>query len=166
MKRLAIILMAALVALVSCNKEDGNLDGRWNAPRSDEQPDDTAVALIFSGNKLDLYICSYGWHFEGTYTYADEVINYKITKAYAALTNVEKDEHGKIISYHGGIDSIDHNTLEPNPEFAWYDMLDYRPDLYEEYTDMLSSFTFEIIGDGKAKSNMIGLMDSTFSKVK
>ena len=165
MKKLIILALSAVFALASCTK-DANLDGKWNAPRDDSRPDDTAVSLIFKGNKLDLYICSYGWHFEGTYTYADEVINYKITKAYAALTNVEKDEHGKIIAYSGGIESIDHKTLELNPGYGWYDMLDYRPDLYEEYTDMLSSFTFEMIGDGKAKSNMIGLMDSTFSKVK
>ncbi|MBR5924955.1 MAG: hypothetical protein IKZ60_05775 [Bacteroidales bacterium] len=167
MKRLAIILMTALVALVSCSKDDTNLEGRWNAPRSDEQPDDTAIALIFSGNKLDLYICSYGWHFEGTYTYADKTVKYNVTKAYSALTDVEIDERtGMIVAYSGGIESIDHNTLKPNAGYGWYDMLIYRPDLYEEYKDMLSSFTFEITGNGKAKSDVIGLMGSTFTKVK
>jgi len=165
MKKLFILALSAVIALASCTKE-GNLDGKWSAPRTDDQPDDIAVGLIFDGNKLDLYICSWGWHFEGTYTYANETVKYNITKGYAALSNVEKDEDGKIIGYHGGIDAIDHKTLELNPGFDWYDMLDYRPDLYEEYVESLSSFSFEIVADGKAKSNMIGLMDSTFSKVK
>ena len=167
MKRLAIILMTALVALVSCNKDDASLDGRWNAPRNDDQPDDTAIALIFNGNKLDLYICSYGWHFEGTYTYSDKVIKYNITKGYAALTDVEiNQETGMIVAYSGGIESIDHQTLKPEAGYGWYDMTIYRPDLYEEYTDMLSSFSFELIGDNKAKSDMIGLKGSTFTKAK
>ena len=165
MKKFFILALSAVIALASCTKGE-DLEGKWNAPRTDERPDDIAVSLIFSGNKLDLYICSYGWHFEGTYTYANNTIKYNITKAYAALANVEKDEDGKIIAYSGGIESIDHSTLKPNAGYDWYDMLDYRPDLYEEYTDMLSSFTFEQIGNGKAKSDMIGLMDSTFSKVK
>ena len=165
MKRLFILALSAIIALASCTK-GGDLEGQWNAPRDDSMPDDTAVSLIFKGNKLDLYICSYGWHFEGTYTYADNTVKYKITNGYAALADVEKDERGMIISYSGGIESIDHKTLKPNPGYFWYHMADYRPDLYEEYKDMLSSFSFEIIADGKATSDMIGLMGSTFSKVK
>lgn len=164
MKKLLIIAAAALMALVSCTKE-ASLDGKWNAPRHEETPDDIALSITFKGDNLDLYICSYGWHFVGTYTYADGVIKYKISKGYAALTHVEKDESGKIIAYSGGIESIDHKTLELNPGYDWYDMLDYRPDLYEEYTESLSSFSFEMIGNDKAKSNILG-MGGTFTKVK
>ena len=167
MKRLAIILMTAMAVLVSCNKDGANLDGRWNAPRSEDNPDDTAVAVIFSGNKLDLYICSYGWHFEGTYTYSGKVVKYNITKAYAALTDVRIDqESGMIVDYSGGIESIDHKTLKPETGYGWYEMTIYRPDLYDEYKEMLSSFSFEIIGNGRAESDMIGLKGSIFVKAK
>ena len=164
MKKFLILALSAVIALASCTKE-ANLEGKWNAPRHNDNPDDIALSLIFKGNKLDLYICSYGWHFEGTYSYADGVVKYDITKGYAALTDVEKDEHGKIIASAGGIDSIDHKTLEPYPSYAWYNMLDYREDLYEEYKEWLSSFTFEIGADGKAESNILG-MGGTFTKVK
>lgn len=164
MKKFLILALSAVIALASCTKE-ANLDGKWNAPRHEDQPDDIALSLIFKGNNLDLYICSYGWHFEGTYSYADGVIKYNITKGYAALTHVGRDEHGMIVEYSGGIESINHQTLEPNPEYGWYNMTEYRPDLYEEYTDMLSSFTFEIGSDGKARSNILGI-GGTFTKVK
>ena len=164
MKKFLILALSAVIALASCTKE-ANLDGKWNAPRHEDHPEDIALSLIFKGNNLDLYICSYGWHFEGTYSYADGVIKYNITKGYAALTDVGRDEHGMIVEYSGGIESINHQTLEPNPSYGWYNMLEYRPDLYEEYTDMLSSFTFEIGKDGKAKSNILGI-GGTFTKVK
>lgn len=166
MKKIFVLAIAALMAMVSCNKgADGNLDGKWTAPRHEETPDDIALSLIFKGNKLDLYINSYGWHFEGTYTYADDVIKYNISKGYASLTDVGKDEHGMIVEYSGGIESINHQTLEPSPGYDWYDMLIYRPDLYEEYSEWLSSFSFEIGSDGKARSDILG-MGGTFTKVK
>ena len=164
MKKLIILALSAIFALASCTK-DANLDGKWNAPRDDSRPNDIAVSLIFKGNKLDLYICSYGWHFVGTYTYADETIKYKITDAYVALSDVTLNEDGKTIKYaSSGIDGIDHNTLKPNPGYEWYDLILYRDDLYEEYVEWLSSFSFEIGADGKATSDILG-MGGTFTKV-
>lgn len=162
MKRLFILALSAIIALASCTKE-GNPDGKWNASLHGDT--DPTLSLIFDGNKLDVYINSYGWRFEGTYTYTNNVVDYKVTKGYAALADVVKDEDGMIIEYSGGYESVNHNTLKPNAGYGWYDMLDYRPDLYEEYSEWLSKFKFEMNGEGKAESDILG-MGGTFTKVK
>ncbi len=79
MKKFLILALSAVVALVSCTEDGGSLDGRWDAPRSEEMPDALIYSFVFGENSLDLYVHSYGWHCTGTYTYENDLIKYSIT---------------------------------------------------------------------------------------
>ncbi|MBR5703864.1 MAG: hypothetical protein IKX45_06415 [Bacteroidales bacterium] len=143
MKKLAIILMTALVALVSCNKDDANLDGRWNAPRH-PGGNDYVYSFVFKGNTLDIYVIAYGWHCTGTYTYSNNVVKYNITGIQQSLSEVEYDSEGKVIGHSGGgMGSLNQETLEPVEGNEWYDLGITRKDLLDEYKDNYSSFTFK-----------------------
>jgi hypothetical protein len=148
---------------------DGSLDGRWTAPRSSEQPDDIALVLDFSGNKLTLYIIAWGMRFEGTYTYASETVSYAITKGSKALTDVHYDGEGTMDSYSWNAGNLDANTLQLAEGYAWYDMtVASNPfnDLYLEYKESLASFNLKITGADQATSSYIVIPDVVLTKVK
>ena len=92
MKRLFLLLTVALVALVSCKKEDSDssLEGRWNVQKTET---DYSFSLIFKGNKLDVYIIAWGVHVSGTYTYANNEVTYNITSAQKASDIVFPELH-------------------------------------------------------------------------
>lgn len=164
MKKILFLLIAAMVALVSCDKADENLDGRWDAPRR-PGGDDYVFSMVFSGNKLDLYVIAYGWHCTGTYTYSDNVIKYNITGIQQSLTGVEFDEEGALISCSGGMESFNQTTLKPAEGYEWYDLGLNRQDLLEEYKDNYSSFTFKKTSATTAECNIMGPAESfTFTK--
>lgn len=165
MKRIFYLLSIALIALVSCQGQedkDVSLDGRWNAPRYEDTPNDYAVSLIFKGNKLDAYIIALGEHHEGTYTLVDNVINFNITKSYHAFSNVQFDDQGNRISYAWMDGDMDQETFELIPGCKWYGT-DVVGDLINGQ-DMLAKFSFEVDGNS-AKTDLFG-MDLVFHKAK
>ena len=148
---------------------DGSLDGRWTAPRFSGQPDDIALVLDFSGNKLTLYIIAWGMRFEGTYTYASETVSYAITKGYQALTDVHYNGEGTMDSYSWMAGNLDANTLQLAEGYAWYDMtVASNPfnDLYLEYKESLASFDLKMTGADQATSSYIVIPDVVLTKVK
>lgn len=148
---------------------DGSLDGRWTAPRSSEQPDDIALVLDFSGNKLTLYIIAWGMRFEGTYTYASETVSYAITKGSKALTDVHYDVEGKMDSYSWMAGNLDASTLQLAEGYAWYDMtVATNPfnETYLEYKESLASFDLKMTGADQATSSYIVIPDVVLTKVK
>lgn len=164
MKKLFIIALAAVFALVSCDKSGGNdtpgdtasLEGRWNAPRFEDNPQDIAFTLVFSGNKLELYPIAYGWRCTGTFTYSKNEITYTISNIEQCLTDVEYDEEHHMISYSGGMGSMDPKTLEPSAGYQWYGLGENRSDLLEEYKVNYSKFTFKLTSSTTAESNIMG----------
>ena len=167
MKRLFYLLSIAIIALASCQggedkDKDVSLDGRWNAARNAEQPSDYAVSLIFKGNKLDAYIIAWGHHFQGTYTFVNNVINYNITTATAAFQNVTFDDEGNRLSYSWMAGDMDQETFELAPGYQWYGE-DVMGDLIHG-KDILSKFTFEVDGD-TAKTDLFN-MGLVFRKAK
>ena len=166
MKRIIYLLSIALVALVSCNKTDDSstsLDGRWNAPRFADQPDDYAFSLIFKGNKLDAYIIAWGEHFEGTYTFADDVLKYNITKAYNAWSDVAFDDKGNMISWSWMAGDMDQETFKLIDGYDWYDMT--SEDLADRKS-ILSEFSFKVRGNTAVAGELFGIDGLTFYKVK
>ena len=148
---------------------DGSLDGRWTAPRFSGQPDDIALVLDFSGNKLTLYIIAWGMRFEGTYTYASETVSYAITKGYQALTDVHYNGEGTMDSYSWMAGNLDANTLQLAEGYAWYDMtVASNPfnNLYLEYKESLASFDLKMTGADQATSSYIVIPDVVLTKVK
>ena len=163
MKKILVFALAAVMALVSCGQKNdpsipaGSLEGRWNAPRSEEQPDDYCFSLVFSGtNKLELYVIAYGWRCTGTYTFSNDAIHYSITEISQSLSGVTFDEHGVINSGSGGMDSLNPDTLQPSEGYAWYPLNNNRQDLYDEYVVNYASFTFKLTSDTTAESNLMG----------
>ena len=164
MKKLFIIALAAVFALVSCDKSGGNdtpgdtasLEGRWNAPRFEDNPRDIAYSFVFKGNTLDLYVIAYGWHCSGTYTYSNDEISYSITQIQQSLTGVAYDAELDFWSYTGGMGSLDPNTLKPSEGYQWYDLGMNREDLLEEYKVNYAKFTFKLTSSTTADCNIMG----------
>jgi hypothetical protein len=163
MKKLFLILCTAIVALVSCTKDDESLDGRWNAPRFSEQPDDYAFSIIFEGNNLDLYIIAWGQHYKGTFTYSDGVINYTVTAAFQAYTDVSYDDQGNMTTWSWMAGDLDQYTLKLAEGYNWYDM---RPDELEQNKEMFASIKFRMQSPGVAVSDLFGIEELTFTKEK
>ena len=159
MKKLFLITLAALMALVSCNKgnnAEGSLDGRWNALRSTDNPNDYAMSLIFNGNKLDIYVIAWGWHWTGTYRYSDNEIMFTVDKAYQAYTDVSFDEDGNISSYSWEAGNLDGKTLKLADGFNWYELQRTRKDLYDEYKESFSEFDFVFTSTTTAMADPMG----------
>ena len=159
MKRLFLLLTVALVALVSCKKEDSDssLEGRWNVQKTET---DYSFSLIFKGNKLDVYIIAWGVHVSGTYTYANNEVTYNITSAQKAWTDVSFDEKGKMITYSWMAGDMDKDTFELVPGYDWYPLPEDDP---SHPGDMLSKFKFELTSSTTAET---GLMGGTAYKAK
>lgn len=163
MKRLFLFLTIALVALVSCKKEDNSssLEGRWNVWRSADNPQDYTFSLIFKGNKLDVYIIAWGVHVEGTYTYANDEVTYNITKAQKAWTDVTFDEKtGEMITYYWMAGDMDKDTFALVPGYDWYPLPKDDPSYPG---DMLSKFKFKLLSATTAETELMG---ETAHKVK
>lgn len=152
MKRLFLLLTVALVALVSCKKEDSDssLEGRWNVQKTET---DYSFSLIFKGNKLDVYIIAWGVHVSGTYTYANNEVTYNITSAQKAWTDVSFDEKGKMITYSWMAGDMDKDTFELVPGYDWYPLPGDDP---SHPGDMLSKFKFELTSSTTAETDLMG----------
>ena len=152
MKRLFLLLTVALVALVSCKKEnsDSSLEGRWNVQKTET---DYSFSLIFKGNKLDVYIIAWGVHVSGTYTYANNEVTYNITSAQKAWTDVSFDEKGKMITYSWMAGDMDKDTFELVPGYDWYPLPEDDP---SHPGDMLSKFKFELTSSTTAETDLMG----------
>lgn len=152
MKRLFLLLTVALVALVSCKKEDSDssLEGRWNVQKTET---DYSFSLIFKGNKLDVYIIAWGVHVSGTYTYANNEVTYNITSAQKAWTDVSFDEKGKMITYSWMAGDMDQDTFELVPGYDWYPLPGDDP---SHPGDMLSKFKFELTSSTTAETDLMG----------
>ena len=152
MKRLFLLLTVALVALVSCKKEDSDssLEGRWNVQKTET---DYSFSLIFKGNKLDVYIIAWGVHVSGTYTYANNEVTYNITSAQKAWTDVSFDEKGKMITYSWMAGDMDKDTFELVPGYAWYPLPGDDP---SHPGDMLSKFKFKLLTATTAETELMG----------
>ena len=152
MKRLFLLLTVALVALVSCKKEDSDssLEGRWNVQKTET---DYSFSLIFKGNKLDVYIIAWGVHVSGTYTYANNEVTYNITSTQKAWTDVSFDEKGKMITYSWMAGDMDKDTFELVPGYDWYPLPEDDP---SHPGDMLSKFKFELTSSTTAETDLMG----------
>ena len=152
MKRLFLLLTVALVALVSCKKEDSDssLEGRWNVQKTET---DYSFSLIFKGNKLDVYIIAWGVHVSGTYTYANNEVTYNITSAQKAWTDVSFDEKGKMITYSWMAGDMDKDTFELVPGYDWYPLPKDDPSYPG---DMLSKFKFKLLTAITAETELMG----------
>lgn len=162
MKRFFILLSIALVTLFSCtpdnNKNEGGIEGRWNASKG---PGDYAFSLIFNGNNLDLYIIAWGEHFEGTYTYTDNEVDYTITKASKAWTGVTYGDNGEMESWEWWAGNMDQESFELSEGYDWYPMSS------EDLADRKNMFSkFEFVIDGDTATSNEGFMGLTFKKAK
>ena len=153
MKRLFLFLTIALVALVSCKKDDNSssLEGRWNVYREANDDSDYTHSLIFKGNKLDIYIIAWGEHVEGTYTYANNEITYNITKQWKAWSNVAYDDSGKMISSSWLAGDMDKDTFKLLPGYDWYPLADGDP---QDVKEMLHKISFKITSSTTAETNL------------
>ena len=155
MKRILLLLGIVLLALVSCKKEgdSSDLEGRWNINKTDT---DYSFSLIFKGNKLDVYIIAWGEHVEGTYTFANDKITYKISKvskAWAKEENIETEDNGETIT--GSWDAyqgMNQETFELNSIYSWYLLSKNSP----HYPDMLQEFDFKLTSATTAETSLIG----------
>lgn len=141
---------------------DGSLDGRWEAPRYNDNPSDIAFVALFDGNKLDMYIIAWGQHYVGTYSFASGVIKYNISKAYQAYTDVTFDGEGHMTSWSWMAGNLDATTLALSEGYAWYDM---DAESLASYKEMLQEFSFQLqAGNASATSSLFGIEDLVFTK--
>jgi hypothetical protein len=158
---IAFMAIAALVA-VSCSKdeektENTSIEGRWDAPRFADNPEDIAFVAIFGKDNLDLYVIPWGQHMEGTYTYSNGMVHYDITAAYQAYTDVSYNDNGDMISWSWNAGNLDAATLTLSEGFDWYEMP------VDEYRQEFGDFEFKINGN-TATSTLVGIPDLTFYK--
>lgn len=170
MKKILFAFMAfATLFAVSCDKEEENteenasIEGRWEAPRHADNPDDIAFVAIFAGENLDLYVISWGQHMRGTYTLTNGTVNFNITEAYlASSVPVSYDNDGIMTSHAWEIGNLDATTLELSEGYDWYYM---RGTEWRSAIANFSQFEFNINGN-TATSSMVGIPDLVFHKVQ
>ena len=169
MKKFLIAIMAiATLFSVSCNKEDEktgdntSIEGRWDAPRFADNPDDIAFVAIFSGEKLDLYVIPWGQHMVGTYALTDGMVNYNISEAYQAYTDVALDGEGNIISWSWNAGNLDATTLTLAEGYDWYAM---NENDFNSAQQNFGEFEFNVNG-ATATSTLVGIPNLTFHKVQ
>lgn len=181
MKKFFIAIMAfATLFSVSCNKEEGNnsnnsnngnngnngnatsVEGRWEAPRYADTPDDIAFVAIFAGGNLDLYVIAWGQHMVGTYTLADGTVNYDISAAYHAYTDVTYDADSNMVSWSWNAGNLNASTLTLTEGYDWYAM--NEEDLNRAKEDF-GTFEFNVNGT-TATSSLVGIPDLVFHKVQ
>ncbi|MBP5535280.1 MAG: hypothetical protein J6X62_00655 [Bacteroidales bacterium] len=165
----AAMIMAGTIAFVACDKEEENtvenasIEGRWEAPRTADTPDDIAFVAIFAGENLDLYVISWGQHMRGTYTLTNGTVDFNITEAYlASSVPVSYDDDGILTSHAWEIGNLNATTLELSEGYDWYYMRGVEWDIAQRN---FSQFEFKINGN-TATSSMVGIPDLVFHKVQ
>ena len=168
MKTLKFIVALCAIGLcfASCNKDEdkGNasIEGRWEALRFADNPDDIAFVAIFVGENLDLYVIPWGQHMVGTFTLTNGVINYNITGAYqASSVPVAYDDDGTMNTYSWFIGNLDATTLELTEGYNWYAI---RGVEFERVQDDFGQFEFKISGN-TATSSLVGIPNLVFHKI-
>jgi hypothetical protein len=168
MKTLKFIVALCAIGLcfASCNKDEdkGNasIEGRWEALRFADNPDDIAFVAIFVGETLALYVIPWGQHMVGTFTLTNGVINYNITGAYqASSVPVAYDDDGTMNTYSWYIGNLDATTLELTEGYNWYAI---RGVEFERVQDDFGQFEFKISGN-TATSSLVGIPDLVFHKI-
>jgi hypothetical protein len=170
MKTLKFIVALCAIGLcfASCNKDDekteenASIEGRWEAPRHADNPNDIAFVAIFAGENLDLYVISWGQHMRGTYTLTNGTVNFNITEGYlASSVPVTYDDEGIITNYAWEIGNLDATTLELSEGYNWYYM---RGEEWESAKRNFSQFEFKISGN-TATSSLVGIPDLVFHKI-
>ena len=167
MKRFLFFVIAkAMLGLTftSCDKEKEDdskktvsLNGRWDGvPEGVEVgKGEQRITLIFDGDKVEVYIVAWGDHLKGTYTYADDKLNFsfKIEDAWDALI-VEDDYWGWSMS-DGALDpeTFELTYTEELP-YRWYQM---KQDQFDQDVDFLKDFTFKIVNEKKAVGGPMNL---------
>ena len=159
----------ATIFAASCSKDEekteGNasIEGRWDASRFADNPDDIAFVAIFAGENLDLYVIPWGQHMKGTYTLTNGTLIYNITEAYQAYTDVTYDDDG---GYSGQWLVVSGQccriTGELSEGFDWYAM---GSEAFEQAKEDFGQFEFKISGN-TATSTLVGIPDLVFRKVR
>ena len=179
MKKLMFVLatVAAFMA-VSCTKTENeetpgttganetpenttSIIGRWEAPRFADTPEDIAFVALFGETDLDLYIIALGQHLKGTYTWANDSVNYNITEAYRAYTGVTFDDSGNMTDWSWEAGNLDAATLTLTEGYNWYPMTE--EDMNRAKEDF-GKFEFKVNGN-TATSTLVGIEDLTFNKI-
>ena len=178
MKKLMFVLATvAAFMTVSCTKTENeetpgttgttetpenttSIIGRWEAPRFSDTPEDIAFVALFGETDLDLYVIAWGQHLKGTYTWANDSVNYNITEAYKAYTDVTFDDDGNMTgSWVGG--NLDAATLTLTEGYNWYPMTEEDMNRAKEN---YGKFEFKVNGNS-ATSTLVGIEDLTFNKI-
>ena len=144
--------------------EPGSIkDGRWEAPRYNDDPTSIAFVAFFDGNNLDLYIIAWGQHYVGTYQFADGIITYNISEAFQAYTDVTYDNEGQMVTWSWEAGNLDASTLTLSEGYDWYEM---DAESLAAYQEDLKEFSF-LLQDGNtsATSSLFGIEDLVFKKV-
>lgn len=144
--------------------EPGSIkDGRWEAPRFNDDPTSIAFVAFFDGNNLDLYIIAWGQHYVGTYQFADGIITYNISEAFQAYTDVTYDNEGQMATWSWEAGNLDASTLTLSEGYDWYEM---DAESLATYQEDLKEFSF-LLQDGNtsATSSLFGIEDLVFKKV-
>ena len=172
MKKLRIIAIICAVALFSaaCDKEEGtentgnntSLEGRWDAPRFADDPEDIAFVAIFASENLDLYVIPWGHHMVGTYTLTNGTIKYDITEAYQAFTDVTYDDDSNMVSWSWFAGNLDASTLTLSEGYDWYAM---REEELNQAKENFGEIEFKVNGN-TATSTLVGITDLVFHKVQ
>ena len=165
---LAATVICGACLFSSCKKDEekteGNasIEGRWDALRFADNPDDIAFVAIFAGENLDLYVIPWGQHMKGTYTLTNGTLIYNITEAYQAYTDVTYDDDGNMTSWSWWAGNLDATTLELSEGFDWYAM---GSEAFEQAKEDFGQFEFKISGN-TATSTLVGIPDLVFRKVR
>jgi hypothetical protein len=172
MKKLKIFAIVCAVALfsVACDKEEeqGNTDnnisieGRWEAPRFADNPEDIAFVAIFGSENLDLYIIPWGHHLVGSYALSNGKIQYDITAGYQAFTGVTYDSDSNMVSWSWMAGNLDAATLTLTEGYDWYPM---GEETLNQAKEDFGEIEFRVNGN-TATSTLVGIPDVTFHKVQ
>lgn len=167
MKKILFFAIAtAMLGLTftSCDKEKDDdsktrisLDGRWDGVPEGVQVGigEQRITLIFSGNKVDVYIVAWGDHLKGTYTYENEKLNFsfKIEDSWDALI-----VHDNFWGWSMSDGALDPETFElkytEDLPYRWYQM---NQEVFNDDVEFLKNFTFKIIDEGKAVGGPMNL---------
>ena len=98
----------------------------------------------------------------GTYTWADGTVNYDISAAYQAYTDVTYDADSNMVSWSWEAGNLDASTLTLTEGYGWYVM--NEEDLNRAKEDF-GTFEFNVNGT-TATSSLVGIPDLVFHKVQ
>ena len=166
MKRFLFALVAASALMaVSCSKDDEtttSIIGRWDAPRSQESPEDIAFVAIFGEQELDLYVIPWGQHMKGTYTWSGNVVKYNITEAFNAFTDVSYNEDGSMASWSWMAGNLDAATLTLTNGYDWYPMTEEN---LTQAKEDFGEFEWKVNGNTATSTMLVGIENIVFNKI-